>query len=69
MVVIRDPGDHGFSVKRVIAVAGESVYFKNGRVYVNGQQLDEPYLDKGTRTYAPDLKDKMIDLKQCVSLD
>jgi len=51
VVVIRDPGDHGFSVKRVIAVAGESVYFRRGRVYINGAELDEPYLSPSTRTF------------------
>jgi signal peptidase I len=51
VVVIRDPGDHGFSVKRVVAVAGESIYFKNGKVYVNGNELEEPYLLPGTHTF------------------
>lgn len=51
VVVIRDPGDHGFSVKRVVAVAGESILFKDGKVYVNGKQLEEPYLLPGTRTF------------------
>jgi len=51
VVVIRDPGDHGFSVKRVIALAGESVYFKNGRVYINGAELGEPYLSPSTHTF------------------
>jgi len=51
IVVIHDPGDHGFSVKRVVAVAGESIYFKNGKVYVNGKELEEPYLLPGTHTF------------------
>jgi signal peptidase I len=51
VVVIRDPADHGFSVKRVVAVAGESIYFKNGKVYVNGRELEEPYLLPGTHTF------------------
>jgi signal peptidase I len=44
IVVIRDPGDHGLSVKRVIAVGGESIHFKDGKVYVNDQELNEPYV-------------------------
>lgn len=51
IVVIRDPGDHGLSVKRIIAVGGESVHFKDGAVYVNGQKLAEPYLPAHTRTF------------------
>lgn len=52
VVVIEDPADHGFSVKRVIAVEGETVYFKDGHVYVDGKELKEPYLARGTRTFA-----------------
>ena len=32
-------------VKRVIGLPGETVYIENGKVFVNGQLLDEPYLD------------------------
>ncbi len=32
-------------VKRVIGLPGELVEVRNGRVYVNGQELSEPYLD------------------------
>ena len=52
IVVIRDPGDNGYAVKRIIAANGDSVCLKAGRVYVNGRLLDEPYLVPGTRTYA-----------------
>lgn len=51
IVVLRDPGDNGYSVKRIVAVAGDSVRFGNGHVYVNGRQLDEPYLAPGTPTF------------------
>jgi signal peptidase I len=51
VIVIRDPEDNGFSVKRVVAVAGESVHFLNGKVYVNGEQLNEPYLLPHTYTF------------------
>jgi signal peptidase I len=50
IVVLRDPSDNGFSVKRVIATAGDSVFLKGGNVYVNGQPLKEPYLLPGTYT-------------------
>ena len=52
IVVIRDPLDESFSVKRIIAREGDAVYLKGGRVYVNGQQLVEPYLLPGTPTFA-----------------
>jgi signal peptidase I len=51
IVVLRDPADHGFSVKRIIAMGGESVHFLNGKVFVNGEALAEPYLKPGTYTF------------------
>jgi len=52
IVVIRDPVDNGYSVKRIVATSGDSVCLKAGRVYLNGRLLDEPYLVPGTATYA-----------------
>lgn len=52
IVVIRDPGAPGaLAVKRVIALAGESIFFKDGFVYVNGKKLDEPFLLPRTMTF------------------
>jgi signal peptidase I len=36
-----DPADH--VVKRVIAVPGDRVHLRNGQVFLNGQQIVEPY--------------------------
>lgn len=51
VVVLRDPSDNGFSVKRVIAVGGDAILLKDGKVFVNGRALTEPYLIPGTTTY------------------
>jgi signal peptidase I len=51
IVVIRDPADRRLSVKRIIATAGDSVYLKDGSVYVNGHKLQESYLPRGTLTF------------------
>lgn len=44
-------------VKRVIAVGGDSIEIQNNRVSVNGELLDEPYLDPGALTtdYGPEV--------------
>jgi signal peptidase I len=37
-------------IKRVIALPGETIEAKNGRVYVDGKLLSEPYLSPNTKT-------------------
>lgn len=51
IVVIKDPSDGAFVVKRIIAMPGETIFFKDGRVYVNGQKLSEPYVLPGKYTF------------------
>ena len=51
VVVIRDPTDQDFSVKRIVAKDGDTVSFKSGAVYVNGKKLREPYLGRNTGTF------------------
>ncbi|HIC93572.1 MAG TPA: signal peptidase I [Anaerolineae bacterium] len=41
-------------IKRVIGLPGERVEVKGGRVFINGQELDEPYpLKAGTYSWGP----------------
>ena len=42
-------------IKRVIALPGERVEARDGRIYIDGRLLDEPYLPPGLRTsdFAP----------------
>jgi signal peptidase I len=37
-------------IKRVIAVGGDTIEQRNNLVYVNGDRVDEPYLEPGTPT-------------------
>jgi signal peptidase I len=52
IVVIVEPDDQSYAVKRIVAREGDSIYLKDGRIFVNGRCLDEPYLPKGTLTFA-----------------
>jgi signal peptidase I len=51
IVVAKDPTDGTFVVKRIVALPGEAIHFKNGEVYINGVKLKEPYLAYGTFTF------------------
>jgi signal peptidase I len=51
VVVLKDPSDGGYAVKRVIAASGDRIYLKDGRVYLNGRALQEPYLLRGMPTF------------------
>ena len=37
-------------IKRVVAIGGDSVEARDGRLYVNNELIDEPYLPDGTQT-------------------
>ena len=53
VVFERPPNDAGTIrdlIKRVVGLAGDTVEGRDGVVYVNGRQLNEPYLPKGTVT-------------------
>ena len=37
-------------IKRIIGVEGDRIKIEEGKVYLNGEELDEPYLDEGVIT-------------------
>ena len=39
-------------IKRVIALPGEHIQIKDGKVYINGEELQEEYLPEGTGTHS-----------------
>jgi signal peptidase I len=49
VVIIRD-GEYE-CIKRVVGLPNESLLFRLGRVYVNGRELSEPYLDQAVSTF------------------
>jgi signal peptidase I len=53
IVVFRFPLDQKKTyVKRLIGLSGETVQLKDGRLYINGREVPEPYLPPNT--YFPD---------------
>ncbi len=53
IVVLRDPEDKSYAVKRIVAQQGDRVFVnQSGQIFVNGKLLNEPYLPPGTKTYA-----------------
>jgi signal peptidase I len=48
IVVLLYPDDPSKSyIKRVVGLPGEEVNVDNGKLYIDGKQIDEPYLDSG----------------------
>jgi signal peptidase I len=44
VVAVRVPGEKDLLLKRIVALPGEKVALWNGRVFVNRQELEEPYV-------------------------
>lgn len=58
VVFERPPGDEAATIKdlikRVVAVRGQTVSARDGKLYVDDKPLDEPYLAPGTETLMDD---------------
>ena len=55
IVAFQPPADWGAVdvpfIKRIVGLSGESVSIRDGRVFVDGQPLDEPYIYPGHEPY------------------
>ncbi len=61
IVVILDPSDKSYAVKRIVAREGDAVHLKDGKIFLNGLALKEPYLPAGTMTFAsPKVKEELV---------
>jgi signal peptidase I len=62
IVVFWYPNDPDKSyVKRIIGLPGETVEVRDGKVYINGRELDESYLDAEHNKNLPDNPPKTVD--------
>jgi signal peptidase I len=53
VVVLKYPLDHSLDyVKRVVGLPGDDILIAFGKVWVNGEALEEPYLDAGSIDHA-----------------
>jgi signal peptidase I len=56
VVIVDRPGNEVTLVKRVVAVAGETIEVRNGHTFINGQPIDEPWVTHfGGPGYGPEL--------------
>ena len=53
-VIIFKYDDQRDFIKRIIGLPGEKVMIKDGKVYINDKELNEPYLPAGTETHEED---------------
>ncbi len=53
VVVLQDRGPTDYAIKRVIGLPNDEVEIRDGHVFVNGSELIEEYLAKGTSTFSP----------------
>jgi len=44
VVTVRFAGSKVMLLKRVIALEGEQVEFRNGKLFINGREIEEPYV-------------------------
>lgn len=70
IVVFHAPEKKNY-IKRVIGLPGETLEYKNDQLYINGEPIDEPYLDayksqitEGTLTEDFSLKDIGVNLEE-----
>lgn len=55
MIVFDAPDSDSLYIKRVIGIPGDSIEVKNDVLYVNGEEIKEPYIEKNKDASPTDL--------------
>lgn len=50
IIVFHAPGGKDY-IKRVIGLPGDTIEYENDRLYINGEEIEEPYLDELREMY------------------
>lgn len=58
VVAIKMAGEHEMLLKRIVGLPGETVAFANGKLLINGEAIEEPYLKH--HSPAPDLEPETL---------
>lgn len=58
IIIFKSPEDSKNLIKRLIGLPGETVEIKDGEVFINGQKLEEDYLQDGV--YTDSIESKFI---------
>ncbi len=56
VVAIRMAGEHIMLLKRIVGLPGETIEFRRGELFINGEPLEEPYLKLPWRWNMPPVK-------------
>ncbi len=54
IIVFHAPAGKDY-IKRVIGLPGDEIKYENDQLYVNGEAIDEPYLEEFQRLYEPEV--------------
>lgn len=61
IVVVKSPENSLFLIKRVIGLPGETICIRGGRIYINGEPLEDPYLTEEITVIGVAEKEVLID--------